>query len=303
MSQDQHAEKFNEYRPFLFSIAYRMLGSVMDADDIVQEAFLRWLRASPDEVQSPRAYLASVVTRLCIDQERSARAQHEVYVGPWLPEPLLSERSPDVADQAILAESLSTAFLLLLQNLTPVERAVFLLREVFNYEYPEIARIVDKSEANCRQMVRRSHQHLAKRRPRFEVSPIQHEQMLDRFVQACSMGDMNGLLNLLAEDIVLYTDGGGKVHAALHPIYGPDRVARFMFGIIRKTFNTLEEAYKVLSFRLETINGVRGLVFFLHGQPYATFTLDLEGERIKNIYFLVNPDKLQSIPPSRPNEP
>src|SRR5436305_5443299 len=217
---------FNQYRALLFSIAYRMLGSATDAEDIVQEAFLRWLQASDEEIQSPKAFLSTVVTRLCIDQLRSARAQREQYVGPWLPEPIPTGQRQDLTETAVLAESLSFAFLVMLESLGPLERAVFLLREVFDYDYSEIAAIVGKSEANCRQVLHRAHQHLGQRRPRYDVSHEQQERITSQFMHATTSGDMQGLLNLLTDDIVFTADSGGKVRAGLKPVHGPDKVAR-----------------------------------------------------------------------------
>ena len=228
------AEVFDRNRPLLFSIAYRMTGSVMDAEDAVQEAYLRWQRASDDEVRSPSAYLSRVVTRLSINRLRSARVRREQYVGPWLPEPVLGEQVQEIGDQAELEDSLSMAFLVLLESLTPVERAVFVLREVFDYEYAEIASLVGKSEANCRQISHRARQSVAARRPRFESSPQQEERLLEGFLRASLSGDMEALLALLSEDVILYSDGGGKTQAALKPIYGADRVARFLSGILKK---------------------------------------------------------------------
>lgn len=224
------SDPFHSYQPLLFAIAYRMLGSAMDAQDMVQETFLRWSHAT-GEIDSPKAYLSAIVTRLCIDHLRRAHVQRETYIGPWLPEPLLASQP---TDNVALDESLSLAFLVLLERLTPVERAVFLLREVFEFEYEAIARIVEKSEANCRQVVRRARQHLAERRPRFDTSPQEREQMTRLFAQSCATGDLSALLALLADDIVLYSDGGGKARAALNPILGPDKVARYMLGVLGK---------------------------------------------------------------------
>jgi RNA polymerase sigma-70 factor (ECF subfamily) len=283
-------EHFDLHRPLLFSIAYRMLGSVMDAEDIVQEAFVRWQQASEAEVRSPKAYLSAIVTRLCIDQLRSARAQREEYVGPWLPEPLPSERAPDVAHTAVLEESLSMAFLVLLESLTPTERAVFLLREVFDYDYDEISHLVGKSEANCRQIAHRAREYVAARRPRFERSPEQEERLTGSFLDACMGGDMEGLLELLAEDIVLWSDGGGKAHAALNPIHGSDRVARFFLGILGKT-------PPGLVVRQTRVNGQPGIIgYYADGQPQSVTTFDIAGERIRAIHILVNPEKLGNIP-------
>ena len=215
-------EDFERHRSLLFSIAYRMLGSVTDAEDIVQETYLRWQEMPDTVVRSLKSYLSAVVTRLSIDRLRSARAHREEYVGPWLPEPLVLNRVEEGADLIQLDESLSMAFLVLLESLNPVERAVFLLREVFDYEYEEISRIVGKSEANCRQITRRARQSVAARRPRFESSPEQEERLTQRFVDTCMSGDMEGLLELLSEDVTLWSDGGGKVAAASYPIHGPE---------------------------------------------------------------------------------
>ncbi|HYN87850.1 MAG TPA: RNA polymerase sigma-70 factor [Ardenticatenaceae bacterium] len=283
-------ETFNQYRPLLFSIAYRMLGSVMEAEDIVQEAFLRWQRAAEIEVQSPKAYLSAVVTRLCIDALRSARVQREAYLGPWLPEPLATDAGSPGADTA-LAESLSMAFLVLLERLTPTERAVFLLREVFDYDYAEIATIVGKSEANCRQMVRRARQHLAANRPRFDASPEQRERLTEQFLHTCVTGDLPGLIQLLADDITLWSDGGGKAAAASKPIHGPASVARFLLGVLAKSPPTYTP-------RLAQVNGQPAIVGYVEGQPQGVLVLDLAAERIRAIYIVVNPDKLKGLTPA-----
>jgi RNA polymerase sigma-70 factor (ECF subfamily) len=289
-------EDFDLHRPLLFSIAYRMLGSVMDAEDIVQEAFVRWQRAPEAEVRSPKAYLSTIVTRLCIDQLRSARAQREEYVGPWLPKPLPSERAPDVAHTAVLEESLSMAFLVLLESLTPTERAVLLLREVFDYDYDEISHLIGKSETNCRQIARRARQSVAARRPRFESSPEQEERLADSFIAACLSGDMEGLLEILAEDIAIWTDGGGKVRAALNPIHGRDKVIRFLLGILRKD--------SPMFVRRVWINGGPGIVAYdPHGRPVAAGTLDVAEGCIRAMHFVVNPEKLKSLPPLEKRDP
>lgn len=284
---DQLAE-FEQYRPLLFSIAYRMLGSAMDAEDRVQDTFLRWQQVDEAEVQSPKAYLSAVVTRLCLDQLKSAQARREEYIGPWLPEPILTENMPGLTDTVELAESLSTAFLLLLETLSPVERAVFLLHEVFDYEYAEIARVVEKSEANCRQLLKRAKDHLYARRPRFTTSSAQHEQLTSQFIEACAQGDVPALLSLLAGDVVAYTDGGGLVKSARRPIYGPDRVARFIFGLLRK-------APPNLTFRLARVNGQLGILNYWDGRPYNTVTLHVVDGRIQAIYIVSNPTKLQML--------
>ena len=284
------AEDFDRHRPLLFSIAYRMVGSVAEAEDAVQEAYLRWQKASEVEVRSPKAYLSAVVTRLCIDNLRSARVKREEYVGPWLPEPLLAEPTPDVADTVALDESLSMAFLVLLESLTPTERAVFLLREVFDYDYPEISRLLGKSESNCRQIARRARESVAARRPRFEHSPEQQERLMQQFVRACSTGDMPALLELLAEDVTLWSDGGGKVRAALNPIHGSDKVARFFLGVLRK-------APPTLVVQPATINGQPGIISYADGSPLNVLTLDVADGRIKAVRIVANPEKLRAVPP------
>ena len=279
-------QTFNQYRVLLFSIAYRMLGSATDAEDIVQEAFLRWLEVRAEEVQSPKAYLAAVVVRLCIDQLRSARVQREVYVGPWLPEPIATNQYTELVETPILAESLSFAFLVMLESLGPLERAVFLLREVFGYDYTEIATIVAKSETNCRQALHRAHQHLQHRRPRFDVSSEQQERITLQFLHASSSGDMQGLLNLLTDDIIFTSDGGGKVRAALKPIYGPAKVARGLFGIMNK-------APAGLQICMEKVNNYPAFMAYLDDHLNIVLLLDIAGERIQHIYLVVNPDKLR----------
>ncbi len=281
-------ERFERHRSLLFSIAYRMLGSVVEAEDVVQEAYLRWRRAPEDEVQSARAYLSAVVTRLSIDHLRSARARREEYVGPWLPEPLPSE--PEAPGEAVLDESLSMAFLVLLESLTPVERAVFLLREVFEYDYAEISRIVGRAEANCRQIARRARGAVAARRPRFDPSPEQHQRLTHRFVEVCSSGDMEGLLELLADDATVWSDGGGKAPAALRPIRGAEKVARFLLGVLRK-------APAGLAVRLRRINGGPGIVGYMDGRPTHAATLDVADGRVTGVRIVANPEKLRSIPP------
>lgn len=279
-------ETFTQHRPLLFSIAYRLTGSVMEAEDILQEAFLRWQNPSDVDVRNPKAYLSAIVTRLGIDHLRSGQVQREEYIGPWLPEPLMTEHPPDTA---VLAESLSMAFLVLLESLSPVERAVFLLREVFDYEYEEIARVVEKSEANCRQLLKRAKQHLASRRPRFNTSKEQQQQITFQFAQACVNGDMNGLLSLLADDIVSYSDGGGKATAATKPIHGPDRVARFWLGLARN-------APPGFTARFGQANGQPAIVGYVNDRLYSLSILHIADGRIQRIFSVLNPDKLRGVP-------
>jgi RNA polymerase sigma-70 factor (ECF subfamily) len=287
-------DDFERHRPLLFSIAYRMLASVTDAEDIVQEAYLRWREVAEAEVRSPRSYLSAVVTRLSIDRLRSARARREEYVGPWLPEPLISDREGELAVQDALDESLSMAFLVLLESLNPVERAVFLLHEVFDYEYEEISSIVGKSEANCRQIARRARQSVAARRPRFERSLEKENRLTERFIEACMSGDMEGLLELLSEDVTLWSDGGGKVAASPYPIYGAERVARFLVGVLR----TVPPGFFAHPAR---INGGPGAVGYVDDNPTGVVALDVAEGLIRGVRIVVNPDKLRAIPPSSPD--
>jgi RNA polymerase sigma-70 factor (ECF subfamily) len=290
------AEVFDRNRPLLFSIAYRMTGSVMEAEDAVQEAYLRWQQVSEDEVRSPSAYLSTVVTRLCIDRLRSARVRREKYVGPWLPEPVLGEQAQEIGGKAGLEDTLSMAFLVLLESLTPVQRAVFLLREVFDYEYAEIASLIGMSEANCRQISHRARQSVAARRPRFESSPQQEERLMEGFLQASLDGDMEALLALLSEDATLYSDGGGKTRAALRPIYGADKVARFFTGILRN----IPPDFAV---RQRRVNGRPGLVgYFGDGSPQSVVSLEVAEGSITVIRLVVNPEKLGNVPPLERDE-
>jgi RNA polymerase sigma-70 factor (ECF subfamily) len=224
---------YEDLRPRLFSIAYGIVGSVSEAEDIVQEAFLRFHREQGEDaaIDSPRAWLSTVTTRLAINQVRSARARRETYVGTWLPEPLLTDPAPDASQHAELADSLSMALLVLLETLSPVERAVFLLREVFEYGYDEIAAIVGKSEANCRQIALRARRQVEARKPRFETSRQQREELARRFLEAVDQGDTEGLIGMLAADVVAYADGGGKARTFPRPVHGRDRVARLLPGL------------------------------------------------------------------------
>jgi RNA polymerase sigma-70 factor (ECF subfamily) len=299
-SPDGEAEAaYQEFRPLMFSIAYRMTGSVGDAEDIVQEAFLRLTRVLRDgaSIASPKAYLATATTRLAISFLRSARVRRESYVGAWLPEPLLAGREPDPADRAEMSDSLSMAFLVLLESLTPAERAVFLLHEVFGYGYPEIAEITGKSEPNCRQIFARARHHVDEGRagvkgPRFEASRQQRDEVARRFFAAASGGDMAGLLELLAPDVVMVGDGGGKAWAAARPFYGSQRVARFMVGLLRR-------GQKMgVSGELVWVNGQPGAVSYdAEGRVLSVLALDIADGMVQVIRSVVNPDKLHHLGP------
>jgi RNA polymerase sigma-70 factor, ECF subfamily len=279
-------ETFEELRPRLFGVAYRMLGSVADAEDAVQEAFLRWRDAPPD-VREPLAWLTTVVTRLCIDQLKSARARRERYVGPWLPEPLVGETAPDASEAAELSDSLSMAFLMVLESLTPTERAAFLLREVFGYGYGEIAELLKITEANSRQLVHRANDRVAERKRRFEADAGKQRDLLARFLFAAATGEMDALVELLAEDAVLYSDGGGAVRAARRPIYGRDKIARFITGVARDVAPDTQT-------RVVDVNGAPGVFMESDGKPYAVITADVADDRVQTIYIVLNPSKLPS---------
>ena len=285
---------YEELRPLLFSIAYRMISSVSEAEDIVQEAFLRIHRAEADgtAIESPRAYLSAVVTRLSIDHLKSARVRREQYVGEWLPEPLLTDPAPDAGAQMETADSLSMAFLVLLESLTPVERAVFLLREVFDYDYGEIARIVERSEDNCRQLYVRARRHIDEGRPRFEASREQRDKLAERFVAAAQQGDTAALIEMLAADVVVYGDGGGKAPSWPKPIYGRDRVAKLMAGTFAQAAG-LDAALE-----LTHVNGQPGVMFTdPEGRIGAVMSFEIADGVIQTIRGVVNPDKLAHIGP------
>jgi RNA polymerase sigma-70 factor (ECF subfamily) len=279
-----------ELRPLLFSIAYRMIGSVSEAEDIVQEAFLRYHRAQPRDVENPKAYLSAVTTRLAIDHLRSARARREEYVGPWLPEPLLADATaPDPGEQAELADSLSLAFLVLLERLSPVERAAFLLREVFDYPYDEIAGVIDRSEDNARQLVTRARRHVDAERPRFEADRQAQEELTERFMAATMEGDTDALIELLAADVVAYTDGGGKAQAARTPLHGDERVARFLVKAARR-------GAVGLAVEPVVVNGRPGRLFREpDGEPVAVLTLDVADGLVQALRVVSNPDKLAHL--------
>ena len=293
-------ESYMEFRPLMFSIAYRMTGSISDAEDIVQEAFLRLTRALRDgaSITSPKAYLATVTTRLAISHLRSARVRREAYVGSWLPEPLVTDELapatvPDPAERAEMSDSLSMAFLVLLESLTPTERAVFLLHEVFGYDYAEIAEITGKSEPNCRQIFARARHHIDEGKPRFEASREQREEVARRFFDAASGGDLSSLLDLLAPDVAVIGDGGGKGLALVEPMYGSVRVARFLLGLFRRAEKDGTYAVPAL------VNGQPGAVAYdAQGRVASVFALDIADGLVQAVRSVVNPDKLQHLGPT-----
>jgi RNA polymerase sigma-70 factor (ECF subfamily) len=283
------AEVFEEHRRTLFGIAYRMLGSVADAEDIVQEAWLRW-NGVDAEVDHPRAYLTRTVTNLALNHLGSAAVRREEYVGPWLPEPLVTE--PDASDEVEQAESVSLAMLVVMETLSPLERAVFVLKEVFGFPYAEIARVLDRSEASVRQVGHRARSHVQARRPRYAAADETRE-ITERFLAACVGGDLNEMLALLAPDVTAWTDGGGKVRAALRPLHGADHVARWLLGVLSRT----QEDWGV---RFVDVNGQPGVVLLLDGRPDAVGALEVVDGRVAAMRLVRNPDKLHGVarPPS-----
>jgi RNA polymerase sigma-70 factor (ECF subfamily) len=282
---------FDQYRGLLFSVAYRMLGSVADAEDMLQETFIGWQGASDDEIRNPRAYLVTIVSRLCINHMQSARVQREQYVGQWLPEPIVTAIGSDPLALVRIDESISMAFLVLLERLNPIERAVFLLREVFEYDYPEIATVLDQTEANCRQILHRARKHVEAMRPRFKPSAEKQNELLRGFLRATGSGDIAGLISLLAEDVVMHTDGGGKAFAVPNLVHGASNVARAIV-IGRDKFRPKENVES----RMVSVNGAPGVVSYVNGKPSFVFTIDAGEDRIRSIFFITNPEKLAHIP-------
>jgi RNA polymerase sigma-70 factor (TIGR02957 family) len=287
-------EDLEPYRPLLFSIAYRMVGEVGDAEDVVQDAFLRAHRTIEDgtEIREPKAFLTEVTTRLAIDHLRSARVRRERYVGSWLPEPLLTDEEPDPAERVETIESLSMAFLVVLESLSPVERAVFLLHDVFRFGFDEIARVVGKSVVHTRQIAVRARKHVEARRPRFETSAERRSELAKTFFDAVFGGDLDALVDLLAEDVVMTGDGGGRGGARLTPARGRVQVARFLLGLAR--YGARHEVVAVPA----TVNGAPGLITYEpDGSVGSVMELHVVDGRVAAIHSIVNPDKLRHLPP------
>ncbi|MEV0343028.1 RNA polymerase sigma-70 factor [Nocardia sp. NPDC050713] len=281
------SDPFVEHRRLLFATAYRMLGTVTDAEDVLQDAWLKWHEADRSEVRHPKSYLVRTVTNLSLNRLTSATATRESYVGPWLPEPLLT--TPDFAERTELADTVSTAMLVVLETLTPIERAVFLLREVFGYSHTEIAETLDRPEATIRQIAHRARNHVRSRRPRFDTDTTERAHVTEQFMAACAGGDLNALMDLLAPDVTCWSDGGGVVTAARRPLHGPDHVARWILGVLAKP----ESAG--IALELAHINGEVGALARSGGVPVAAFTYDLINGRIENLRFQVNPGKLKGL--------
>ncbi|NUO46994.1 MAG: RNA polymerase sigma-70 factor [Streptomyces sp.] len=291
MTIDTVTDVFEEHRPVLLGVAYRMLGRVADAEDVVQEAWLRWSGADRADVREPRGYLVRITTRLAIDRLRQIKARNEAYVGPWLPEPYVTDFGdvvPDTAERAVLADSVSLAVLVVMESLSPLERAVFVLREAFGYPYADIAALLDREEPAVRQLAGRARRHVEERRPRYEVDPAQRRDFTERFLAAAAEGDLDALMSLLAPDVRLVGDSGGKSKAPVRIIETADKVGRFLVGAARK-------GVPDMSFRALELNGGPAVVVLSGDEVVTVFQVDVADGRIQSVYLLSNPDKLQSL--------
>lgn len=294
VATDTATDVFEEHRPVLMGVAYRMLGRVADAEDIVQDAWLRWSTADQAQVREPRAYLVRVTTRLAIDRLRHVQSRRESYVGPWLPEPLVTDYgpvAPDTAEQAVLADSVSIAVLVVLESLSPLERAVFVLREAFGFPFSEIALTLERGEPAVRQLAARARKHVDEGRPRYEVDPGERRDLTERFLAAATSGDLGGLMSLLAPDVRLVGDSGGKAKAPLRVIETADKVGRFLGGAARKGVPGAGEP----EFRLTEINGAASLLTLVDGKPDSVIQLDVTDGQIAYVYIMRNPDKLLGL--------
>ncbi|MFF3377160.1 RNA polymerase sigma-70 factor [Streptomyces sp. NPDC002680] len=293
MTADTVTDVFEEHRPVLMGVAYRMLGRVADAEDVVQDAWLRWAGADRTAVREPRGYLVRVTTRLAIDRLRQVKSRGETYVGPWLPEPYvtdLADAVPDAAERAVLADTVSLAVMVVLESLSPLERAVFVLREAFAYPFAEIAAMLDRAEPAVRQLAGRARRHVDERRPRYEVDPAQRRDLTERFLVAAEQGDLAGLMELLAPDVCLVADSGGLARAPRRILESADHVGRFVIGTAGKG---LAEA----SIRFLEINGGFALLVLDGGKPDAVIQVDVADGRIQQVYIIRNPDKVRSLVP------
>ncbi|MFD4402971.1 RNA polymerase sigma-70 factor [Nocardia sp. NPDC058499] len=285
--RDATVDPFVEHRRLLFGTAYHLLGSVADAEDILQDAWLKWDAVDRSSVKHPKSYLVRTVTNLALNRLTSARATRETYIGPWLPEPLIT--APNAAEETEMADTVSTAMLVVLETLDPTERAVFVLREVFGFSYAEIGGFLDRPEATVRQISRRARAHVQARRPRFDADDGTRKEITEKFVAACHGGDLNALMELLAPEVTLWNDGGGVVTAARRPLHGPDHVARWLLGVVAKPSST------GLVLDPVTVNGELSIVGTIGGYRIGALTYDIHDGRIENIRFQVNPGKLGGI--------
>ncbi|MFE2298039.1 RNA polymerase sigma-70 factor [Streptomyces sp. NPDC059445] len=292
MTTDTVTDVFEEHRPVLMGVAYRMLARVADAEDVVQETWLRWSAEDRSDVREPRGYLVRVTTRLAIDRLRQVQSRRETYVGPWLPEPYVTdfgETVPDSVERAVLADSVSLAVLVVLESLSPLERAVFVLREAFGYPYADIAVVLERGEAAVRQLAGRARKHVEERRPRYEVDPAERRDLTERFLAAAAEGDLEGLMSLLAPEARLIGDSGGLTQAPLRVLDGAEKVGRFVIGVTKKG------AYG-LSLRFLEVNGGLAVLALSGGEPDSVIQLDVADGRVQCVYIVRNPEKLVSIP-------
>ncbi|GHJ39108.1 RNA polymerase sigma factor SigJ [Streptomyces sp. TS71-3] len=288
MGTDRAVDVFQEHRPVLMGVAYRMLGRVADAEDVVQEAWLRWSDADRDAVRSPRAYLIRVVTRLAIDRLRQITARREAYVGPWLPEPLVTDldrTEPDAAERVVLADTVSLAVLVVLESLSPLERAVFVLREAFGLPFAEIAATLDRSEPAVRQLASRARKYVDERRPRYDVDPAVRRDLTERFLAAALDGDLEGLMALLAPDARLVADSGGKARAPVRVIESADKVGRFVLGVRTRSVPDMR-------FEYAEVNGEIAFLILSGDTLDSVCQVEVSDGRIQRVYLLRNPDKL-----------
>ncbi|MEU6611010.1 RNA polymerase sigma-70 factor [Streptomyces shenzhenensis] len=288
---DPATDAFVAHRDLLFTVAYEMLGSAADAEDVLQEVWLRWAEVDLAQVRDPRAYMVRITTRQALNRLRTLKQRKETYVGPWLPEPLLT--APDVAEDVELSESLSLALMHVLETLSPTERAVFVLREVFDVAYGEIAAAIGKSPAAARQIAHRARRHVDARRPRTPVSPAQTKAAMESFQSALQTGNLQGLLSVLAPDVILFTDGGGLKQAALRPVVGADKVLRYIAGTAEKTNATFTS-------EPTTINGNPALILRLDDTLDGVLAFRMEGTRIAGLYYVRNPEKLTRVASETP---
>jgi RNA polymerase sigma-70 factor, ECF subfamily len=291
------AASFEPWRRRLLGLAYRMLGSIADAEDAVQETWLRWHAADRDKVLDPRAFLMTTTARICLDLLTSARARREEYAGPWLPEPVVDTAALAPDSHTELAEDLSIALLLTLDRLSPLERAAFLLHDVFDFSFAEVANTLERSEAACRQLANRARTHVREARPRGATPPpprsgeidTKHERLMSAFLNATRSGDLDGLMRLLASDVRVVTDGGGKAAAALNVLKGADRAARFLIGAARKGWRD------DFTLRYATINGLPGIIVDAPEGPVQTAAFEIQDSVIQALYVVRNPDKLRHV--------
>ncbi|MEU0396267.1 RNA polymerase sigma-70 factor [Streptomyces sp. NPDC006208] len=291
MATDTLTDVFEEHRPVLTGVAYRMLGRVADAEDVVQEAWLRWSAQQRDEIREPRSYLVRITTRLAIDRLRHVQSRREAYVGPWLPEPIATDFGPavpDTAERAVLADTVSFAVLVVMESLSPLERAVFVLREAFGFPYGEIATMLERSDAAVRQLAGRARKHVEERTHHHDVDPAECRDLTERFLAAASGGDLGELLKLLAPDVRLVGDSGGKARAPLRVLESVDKVGRFLFAVAHQPIPDAE-------IRVVELNGAPALLVLSGGKPDTVMQVEIQDGRITCVYIVRNPDKLGAV--------